>query len=63
MNLDDLGPSELILWIFCIRILLSLDYLFFWVPKDFTLPIISSLTREKCENYYSLYWWKLLISL
>jgi len=28
MNLDDLGPSEMILWIFCIRILLSLDYLF-----------------------------------
>ena len=38
MNLDDLGPSELILWIFCIRILLSLDYLFFLGPKRFYTP-------------------------
>lgn len=28
MNLNDLGPSGMIFWIFCIRILSSLDYLF-----------------------------------
>ena len=36
MNLNDLDRPQIILfWFFCIRILLSLDYLFFWVLKWF----------------------------